>query len=292
MKREGKVMNRTDAGVVLDSYLISRRFYNGSDYLAGYAKIEKSKCEISNFISPTLRILHFLKGTSDWLIDGQIFRIHAEDIVILSNVCKRNIHEVLDGTLIYEMFDFYPSVFNHSSQWKIFFTKHHIIARDRDPSAASIYTYLDLLRQEMNAEVEPLGCRESIRMLLNLTATEFCRRLGTDSIAMVQNSVYLLSESIQYISTNLTDMLSVEAIAEKYGYTAEHYSRLFKRCFGITPMQYIINSRLDHALHLMKNEGMTVQAAAYRSGFNNASAFYRAFKIYKGGSPGTYITED
>ena len=112
----------------------------------------------------------------DWLIDGQIFRIHAEDIVILSNVCKRNIHEVLDGTLVYEMFDFYPSVFNHSSQWKIFFTKHHIIARDRDPSAASIYTYLDLLRQEMNAEVEPLGCRESIRMLLNLTATEFCRR--------------------------------------------------------------------------------------------------------------------
>ena len=285
-------MNKTEPGVVLDSYLISRRFYNGADYLAGYAKIEKAKCEISNFISPTLRILRFLRGTSDWMINGQIVRIHPGDVVILCNVCRRNIHEVLEGTVVYEMFDFFPSVFNHSSQWKIFFTDRHIVASRDDPHSEAIYTYLDLLKREMTAEQETLGQKESIRMLLNLVSTEFCRKLGTDSLSLVHTSVYLVSESIQYISKKLTANLSVEEIAEKYGYTPEHYSRLFKRCFGITPMQYIISSRIDNAIHLIQNEGMTVQSAAYRSGFNNASAFYRAFKIYKGSSPGTYITEE
>ena len=69
-------MNQTriNADVHLDSYLTTRRLYDGDRYLAGYAVIEKRFCEIHNFVSPTFRILHFLTGTSDWLIDGALFR--------------------------------------------------------------------------------------------------------------------------------------------------------------------------------------------------------------------------
>ena len=281
--------NPSIPSIFLDSYLTTRRVFQGGKYLAGYAKIVKHKCEIYNFISPTLRILYFCKGTSDWMIDGHLNRICPGDVVILSNICKRNIHEVLDESIVYEMYEFYPTVFTQSYMWKVFFTNRHVAASRDDLSCAPVYVYLDQLRREMLSDDDRQDRKDCIVMLLNLLAAEFYRRTDT-SAAGLHLSVYQISESVQYITENLDEELRVKDIANRYGYTTEHYSRLFKQYFGITPMQYIVSSRIENAIRLMERRGTTVLDAAYSSGFRNSSAFYKAFKSYKGMSPTEYFS--
>ena len=61
--------------------------------------------------------------------------------------------------------------------------------------------------------------------------------------------------------------------------------RQFKAVFEITPHQYLLQVRLENALSLLKNSTLTVQEITWRCGFENASAFCRAFKSRYGHSP-------
>lgn len=61
--------------------------------------------------------------------------------------------------------------------------------------------------------------------------------------------------------------------------------RQFKSAFGSTPHQYLLQVRLQNALLLLRNSSLTVQEITWRCGFENPSAFCRAFKASYGHSP-------
>ena len=98
-------------------------------------------------------------------------------------------------------------------------------------------------------------------------------------------TIFQLSENLQYISAHLDEPLDLPFLAKQCGYTAEHYSRIFKKYMGISPKQYIIRARLSQVLYLMENEHLTVMDAAYSCGFQSSSAFYKTFRQYFDASP-------
>jgi AraC-like DNA-binding protein len=61
--------------------------------------------------------------------------------------------------------------------------------------------------------------------------------------------------------------------------------RQFKSAFGVTPHQYLLQIRLQNAHSLLKNSSLSVQEITWSCGFENASAFCRAFKSSYGESP-------
>jgi len=66
--------------------------------------------------------------------------------------------------------------------------------------------------------------------------------------------------------------------------------RQFKSVFKTTPHQYLVQLRLNHARALLKNSEHTVQEISWQCGFDNASAFGRAFKAMYGCQPGQFRT--
>lgn len=64
--------------------------------------------------------------------------------------------------------------------------------------------------------------------------------------------------------------------------------RQFKSVFKTTPHQYLIQIRLEHAAALLKNSNKPVQEISWNCGFENFSAFCRAFKSVYGVQPLTY----
>jgi AraC-like DNA-binding protein len=61
--------------------------------------------------------------------------------------------------------------------------------------------------------------------------------------------------------------------------------RQFKAAFGTTPHQYLLQVRLENALALLRNSSLPVQEITWRCGFEDASAFCRAFKAKYEHSP-------
>jgi len=64
--------------------------------------------------------------------------------------------------------------------------------------------------------------------------------------------------------------------------------RQFKSVFNSTPHQYLIKIRLQKAVELLKQTSAPVNEVSWKCGFENVSAFCRAFKSAYGVQPGSF----
>lgn len=83
----------------------------------------------------------------------------------------------------------------------------------------------------------------------------------------------------EYIAENLQQEFSVESLADKVKLSASHFSVLFKKETGLSPISYIINLRLVKARKLLDYEDFApVKEIAMQVGFYDQSRFVREFK--------------
>ncbi len=95
-----------------------------------------------------------------------------------------------------------------------------------------------------------------------------------------------IRQTLSYINENLSRALSVGELAERVYLSRYHFMRLFKAQTGTTVHAYIRQKRLLYAARLIR-EGEPANHAAAEAGFQDYSAFYRAFRLCFGISPGT-----
>lgn len=79
--------------------------------------------------------------------------------------------------------------------------------------------------------------------------------------------------------------LKLEVYAELSNRSLSAFKRDFEKVFGCPPGKWLLEKRLVHALHLMRNRNRTVGEAAFESGFESPSHFSRAFKARFGQAP-------
>lgn len=79
--------------------------------------------------------------------------------------------------------------------------------------------------------------------------------------------------------------LSVQDFAELTGRSLSSFNRDFKRQYGTTPHQWLIEARLERAMELIRDTQMTVTEVALEIGYDNVSHFIKAFKTKYGQTP-------
>ena len=87
-----------------------------------------------------------------------------------------------------------------------------------------------------------------------------------------------------YISDNLTEELSLERIARAFFISKFYLCRAFKDYIGSSIHSYIVAKRVGLAKRLI-DCGESASAVAYKVGFGDYSAFYRAYVKHVGKSP-------
>ena len=97
-----------------------------------------------------------------------------------------------------------------------------------------------------------------------------------------------IDSAIAYIQSHLTEKLSVEVIAASAGYSASYFSHLFAEETGMSPYQFVVQSRVEQAQQLLKTTRLTVQEIAFQCGFNSAANFCYTFRRVCGVSPHHY----
>jgi AraC-like DNA-binding protein len=107
---------------------------------------------------------------------------------------------------------------------------------------------------------------------------DYAKHLTTRPFALV----------VQYIRQHLTEQLSIEKLSAVACMSKATFFRLFKREFGLTPVEYIVRERLAEAKRLLCHPLANVADVCLRAGFNNLSYFQALFKKYEGLTPGAY----
>lgn len=83
---------------------------------------------------------------------------------------------------------------------------------------------------------------------------------------------------LAYINENYAEDITLEGMAEHFGYSKYYFSRMFNAALGTSITDYVSSVRLMRALDMLRRTGCTVSDAAFSCGFSSLPTFYRALK--------------
>lgn len=103
--------------------------------------------------------------------------------------------------------------------------------------------------------------------------------LKNERLARVVTSVQ------SYIEHNFEKDISLESLANAHFVSPTYLSKSFKEQLGISPITYLIQVRLTHAFHLLKEQSGSVKDIAQAVGYDDAYHFSKSFKKTYGIAP-------
>lgn len=117
----------------------------------------------------------------------------------------------------------------------------------------------------------------------------FLHRLFVDK----ENADHILTPAIKYITQNFDNpVLTNSTLAQKCNISEVYFRKLFLQKYGLSPKQYIIDIRLNHAKQLLCEGDYKINAIAEKSGFSNQYHFCRIFKKNTGLTPTEYMKQN
>ncbi|MBX2845878.1 MAG: AraC family transcriptional regulator [Saprospiraceae bacterium] len=87
-----------------------------------------------------------------------------------------------------------------------------------------------------------------------------------------------------YIETNSDTDLKLDYLSKTQLVSKFHLIRLFKKYYGLTPHQYLIDVRIENAKSLLAG-GKTVTETCFEVGFESLGSFSTLFKRKTGKTP-------
>ncbi|MEC0121801.1 bifunctional transcriptional activator/DNA repair enzyme AdaA [Paenibacillus apiarius] len=97
-----------------------------------------------------------------------------------------------------------------------------------------------------------------------------------------------VAQITQYIDTNYSETLTLEALADVCHGSPYHLHRTFKRIKGITPVEYIQRTRISKAIEYLTTSDKAIAEIALRVGIPNTAYFITLFKKRTGHTPTDY----
>ena len=101
-------------------------------------------------------------------------------------------------------------------------------------------------------------------------------------------AAHKLRRAKDYIEDNLSSDLSLAEVAAVVDLSTYHFVRAFKQTTGVTPHQYLLNSRVERAKRLLAETELPLVEIGYRIGFSSQSHFTTIFRRLARQTPKAY----
>ncbi len=98
-------------------------------------------------------------------------------------------------------------------------------------------------------------------------------------------------KALDCIHSEYMNGINVSEIAKRLNLDRKYFSTIFKKKTGVSPMEYLLSHRMNTALYLIKNKGVSVSVAAASVGYSDVYNFSKMFKRFFGESPTSYIID-
>ncbi len=98
----------------------------------------------------------------------------------------------------------------------------------------------------------------------------------------------VVQSSIRYMKENIAEKLTLEMIADYVAYSPSHFSTLFTKKTGLTPLNYFNSLKVQQACQYLDFTPLKIKEIAGKLGFYDQYYFSKVFHKYMGYTPTEY----
>lgn len=109
--------------------------------------------------------------------------------------------------------------------------------------------------------------------ILKILTIDF--RATNDSTDVISSN---LKDLISFINLHYSESLTVNELAQKFGYNPNYLSRIFKQQVGLTLVDYLYKVRLNALYHDLLNTNLPIEKLFIKEGLTNAKMTRKLFK--------------
>jgi len=156
-------------------------------------------------------------------------------------------------------------------------------------TAAAGMSFLDLALRL----IERLESAELARLTAKFMVIENNRRFQKAYAILVHQGSRdpLIEKADAWITAHMAEKTEIGALARHLAVTPRTLHRRFSETLGQSPQQFIARRKLERAKHLLETTAMSQQQVMAAIGYQDLTAFRRAFKTHSGLSPVQYRKE-
>ena len=143
-----------------------------------------------------------------------------------------------------------------------------------DPALA---TYVRFLHEQLGREGSGGASeRQMLLLLVELLKERYGHRLGLDRRVETLRA---------YLDDNFQQPQTQAGLAAIASLSVRQMNEVFRRELGMTPQQYLVEKRMQHAWNLLRRGDLRVQQVAEQSGYASLAGFSDRFRRHFGVSP-------
>jgi len=235
-------------------------------------------------------IVYIISGSCTYKINDQLYPVKKGDVII----CNPGVYHGCTLSQDEEMFEFHIGFtdiyFNHMApNFLISPSTVPVITMSKyEQEFYKCYNEI-VLEQERHEPGTGLILKSLIMKLIVilLRETHFVDKTGTSCL---YNPEYyeradLVNSIISYINENYASNISLEKISKNMYLSPVYISRIFKEETGDSPINYLINVRLNKAHELLSEGRLSISAIAKTIGYQDAYYFSKLYKKHFGCPP-------
>jgi len=234
------------------SYLINRTKYSEKEYYHSHK---------------TYEIIYFFNGRGILNTKSNNFRVEKGNIVVIPPFCA---HSTTGENL--------ESIYVNGDFFNLFAFSEPVILRDDAKENGNALVHI--------IESSKYGGTEYLSALCNAYAQFILQniRLDTGVGVAVSKIVNEITENFHFVD------LSLEKLLINSGYAEDYIRHHFKKITGKTPVAFLTNVRIKHAMHLINIYKSTLSLCeiAEKCGYQDYSYFSKKFKRVTGMSPQSF----
>lgn len=254
-------------------------------------------------VSPTFQRLHWHRaleinlitaGSGTYIINGQEYHFASGDVFLIDSHDLHRAYEGKDLEMVVIMFEpslissehrFDPEIMLPFRQTGDLFS-NRISAVQIADAGVKLDSYILKILQEYQSD--HISRHSVIHGCLLLFLAEVNRNFRQESKLpgrWHEKHLEGIREIIQVMESSLERPWTLAELAEQAHLSPSRFSALFSQAAGTSPMNYLLQLRMDYAVQLLEQSQLSILEIAEASGFRNLSNFNRLFLRYVGMTP-------